>query len=196
MGRFLLPIFYVSIKIAMNNAEEKKILDLIKEHMTKHGLTSYNIGILDSQIGRIKITPKGWLLLLVPIKGYYYDNFEVYKIMHLNGEIYFIVSEEHQTYDYPRKTENYRFTWDELVNIVETTKWSVRQRGFGGNDNTEWRLKKLKSIESSLKYYDAQEEARWQKQPKLTDKNIDVLVKIQDVERNFVERFVDRIFGY
>ena len=39
----------------MNNAEEKKILDLIKEHMNKHGLTSYNIGILDSQIGRIKI---------------------------------------------------------------------------------------------------------------------------------------------
>jgi hypothetical protein len=180
----------------MNNAEEKKYLELIKKQMKRHGLTSYEIGILDSRIGRIKITPNGWLRLLVPIKGYYYDNFEVYKIMHLDGELYFMVSEEHQTYDYPRKRENYRFTWDELVNMVETVKWSVRRCDFGGNGNTKWKLDKLKSIESSLRYYDAQEEAKWRKQPRLTDANIDVLVKVQESETSFAEKLVDKLFGY
>ena len=181
----------------MNNAEEKKYLELIKKYMKQHGVTSYDIGILDSRIGRIKITPNGWLRLLVPIKGYYYDNFEVDKIMYLGGDLYFIVREEHQTYDYPRKKEIYRFTWDELVNMVETTKWSVRRRDFGGNGNTEWKLKKLMSIENDLRYYDAQEEAKWLKRSRLTAANIDLLVKIQEAETSFLEKAVDKIFlGY
>lgn len=181
----------------MKNTEEKKYLDLIKEQMNKHGLTSYDIGFLDSRIGRIKITPNGWLRLLVPIKGYYYDKFEVDKIMYLGDELYFIVREEHQTYEVPYKKEFFRYTWDELVNMVETTKWSIRIRDFGGNGNTEWKLNKLKSIESGLRYYDAQEEAKWRKRPRLTDANIDLLVKIQEAETSFLERLVDKTFlGY
>ena len=181
----------------MKNAEEKKYLELIKKQMNKHGLTSYNIGILDSRIGRIKITPNGWLRLLVPIKGYYYDNFEVDKIMYLDDELYFIVKKEYQTYEVPYKKEFFRYTWDELVNMVETTKWSVRRRDFGGNGNTEWKLEKLKSIENDLRYYDAHEEAKWRKRPRLTAANIDLLVKIQEAETSFLEKAVDKIFlGY
>ena len=61
----------------MMSAKEKELIESIKGLMKMHGLTSYNIGIIDSHIGKIKITPKGWLRLLVPIKGYYYDDFEV-----------------------------------------------------------------------------------------------------------------------
>ena len=57
----------------MINAKEKEFLESIKKYMKQHGLTPYNIGIIDSYIGKIRITPKGWLRLLVPIKGYYYD---------------------------------------------------------------------------------------------------------------------------
>ena len=181
----------------MINAKEKEFLESIKKYMKQHGLTSYNIGIIESHIGKIKVAPKGWLRLLVPIKGYYYDDFEVYKIMHLDDELYFIVKKEHQTYEVPYKKEFFRYTWDELVNMVETTKWSIRRRGFGGNGNTEWKLYKLKSIENDLWYYDAQEEAKWRKRPRLTDKNIDVLVKIQEAETSFLEKAVDKIFlGY
>ena len=102
----------------MISDKEKELLELIKKWMKLHGMTSYNIGIVDSQIGKIKVTPKGWERLLVPIKGYHYENFELYKIMQLNGELYFLVCEEHQTYDYPRKTEKKRFTWEELVDMV------------------------------------------------------------------------------
>ena len=181
----------------MISAKEKELLESIKNLMKVHGLVSYDIGIFDSQIGKIKVIPKGWQLLLVPIKGYHYDNFEVYKIMHLNGELYFMVNEEHQTYDCPRKREKYRYTWEELVNMVETTKWSVRRRSYGGKEKGEWKIDKLKSIESSLKYYDAQEEAKWRKRPRLTDANIDVLVKVLESQKSFLEKIVDRLFfGY
>lgn len=135
--------------------------------------------------------------MLVPIKGTYYDDFEVYKIICLDSELYFIVKKEYQTYEVPYKKEFFRYTWDELVYMVETTKWSIRTRGFGGDGNTKWKLNKLKSIESSLRYYDAQEEAKWRKRPRLTDKNIDVLVKTQESETSFLEKAVDKIFlGY
>lgn len=178
------------------NTEEKKFIDLIKQQMKKHGLTSYDIGFMDSRIGKIKVIPKGWELLLVPIKGYHYDIFEIDKIMHLNGELYFVVIKEHKTYDYPRKKEIYRFTWDELVEMVESTKWSIRQRDFGGKNNHDWQIYKLKSIESSLRYYDAQEEAKWRKRPRLTGKNLELLVKIQESETSIAEKLVDKIFGY
>ena len=180
----------------MISAKEKELIESIKGLMKRHGLTSYDIGIIDSQIGKIRIIPKGLEMLLVPIKGYHHDIFELYKIIQLDGELYFLVSEEHQTYDYPRKREKYRFTWDELVNMVETKKWSLRNWGFGGKNHTGWEIYKLKSIESSLKYYDAQEEAKWRKQPRLTDANIDILVKIQESETSFAEKLVDKIFGY
>ena len=181
----------------MINAKEKEFLESIKKYMKLNGLTSYDIGIIDSYIGKIKITPKRWLRLLVPIKGTYYDDFEVYKIICLDGELYFIVKKEYQTYEVPYKKEFSRYTWDELVYMVETTKWSIRTRGFGGDGNTKWKLNKLKSIESSLRYYDAQEEAKWRKHPRLTDKNIDVLVKIQESETSILGKAVNKIFlGY
>ena len=176
----------------MINAKEKEFLESIKKYMKQHGLTSYNIGIIDSYIGKIKITPKGWLRLLVPIKGYYYDDFEVYKIMHLDDELYFIVKKEHQTYEVPYKKEFFRYTWDELVNMVKTTKWSIRNWGFGGKDHTDWETNKLRSIESSLRYYDAHEEIK----EKLSESQIRILVKIQESETSFAEKLVDKLFGY
>ena len=177
----------------MINAKEKEFLESIKKYMKQHGLTSYNIGIIDSHIGKIKITPKGWLRLLVPIKGYYYDDFEVCKIMHLDDELYFIVKKEHQTYEVPYKKEFFRYTWDELVNMVKTTKWSIRNWGFGGKDHTDWETNKLRSIESSLRYYDAHEEIK----EKLSESQIRILCKIVDNETSFLEKAVDKIFlGY
>ena len=177
----------------MINTKEKDFLESIKKYMKQHGLTSYNIGILDSQIGKIKITPKGWQRLLVPIKGYYYDDFEVCKIMHLDDELYFIVKKEHQTYEVPYKKEFFRYTWDELVNMVKTTKWSIRNWGFGGKDHTDWESNKLRSIESSLRYYDAHEEIK----EKLSESQIRILCKIVDDETSFLEKAVDKIFlGY
>mgnify|MGYP003509023151 FL=1 len=105
---------------------EKKILDQIKKQMKEHGLVSYKVGVFEGYIGKIKVTPKGWQRLLVPIKGYHYDDYELPKIMHLKGELYFIVKKEHQTYDVPYKKEFFRFTWDELVSMVESTPWSIR----------------------------------------------------------------------
>ena len=175
------------------STKEKELIGLIKKLMKQHGLTSYNIGIIDSYIGKIKITPKGWLRLLVPIKGYYYDDFEVYKIMHLDDELYFIVKKEHQTYEVPYKKEFFRYTWDELVNMVKTTKWSIRNWGFGGKDHTDWETNKLRSIESSLRYYDAHEEIK----EKLSESQIRILCKIVDDETSFLEKAVDKIFlGY
>ena len=180
----------------MNNVEEKKLIEQIKKHMKSHGMVSYDIGIVDSWIGKIRVIPKEWELLLVPIKGYHYDDFELFKVMHLKGELYFMVKEEHQTYDYPRKKEIYRFTWDELVNMVETKKWNIRTYGFGGKNNTEWTIGKLKSIESSLRHYDPQEDEAWRKQPRLTEENIKILVKIAESETSLPEKLVDKIFGY
>ena len=177
----------------MINAKEKEFLESIKKYMKQHGLTSYNIGILDSYIGKIKITPKGWLRLLVPIKGYYYDDFEVCKIMHLDDELYFMVKKEHKTYEVPYKKEFFRYTWDEFVNMVKTTKWSIRNWGFGGKDHTDWETNKLRSIKSSLSYYDAHEEIK----EKLSESQIRILCKIADDETSFLEKAVDKIFlGY
>ena len=162
------------------STEEKELLDLIKKLMKQHGLTSYNIGIIDSYIGKIKIAPKGWLRLLVPIKGYYYDDFEVYKIMHLDDELYFIVKKEHQTYEVPYKKEFFRYTWDELVKMVESTKWSIRTHSFGGKENR------------GLRCYDAHEEIK----EKLSESQIRILCKIVDDETSFLEKAVDKIFGY
>ena len=176
----------------MMSAKEKELIESIKGLMKMHGLTSYDIGIIDSQIGKIRVIPKGWERLLVPIKGYHHDIFELDKIIQLNGELYFMVSEEHQTYEYPRKREKYRFTWDELVNMVKTTKWSIRNWGFGGKDHTDWETNKLRSIESSLRYYDAHEEIK----EKLSESQIRILVKIQESETSFAEKLVDKLFGY
>jgi hypothetical protein len=177
----------------MMSTKEKELIESIKGLMKMHGLTSYDIGIIDSQIGKIKITPKWWLRLLVPIKGYYYDDFEVYKIMHLDDELYFIVKKEHQTYEVPYKKEFFRYTWDELVNMVKTTKWSKRNWGFGGKDHNDWETNKLRSIESSLRYYDAHEEIK----EKLSESQIRILCKNVDNETSFLEKAVDKIFlGY
>lgn len=180
----------------MTSTKEKELIGLIKKLMKEHGMVSWNIGVIDMWIGNIRVTPKGWERLLVPIKGYHYDDFDLFKVMHLNGELYFMVSEEHKTYDYPRKREIHRYTWDEFVDMVETKKWSRRNRGFGGKNHTEWRTCKLRSIASGLKYYDPQEEAERTKQPKLTEANLNILVKIQEAETSFAEKLVDRVFGY
>ena len=175
------------------STKEKEFLESIKKYMKEQGLTSYNIGIIDSYIGKIKVSPDGWKRLLVPIKGYYYDDFEVYKIMHLDDELYFIVKKEHQTYEVPYKKEFFRYTWDELVKMVESTKWSIRTHSFGGKENSDWRTYKLKCIKNSLRCYDAHEEIK----EKLSESQIRILCKIVDDETSFLEKAVDKVFlGY
>ena len=176
----------------MDNVEEKKILDRIKVLMKNYGMTSYRIGVFDLYIGKIKVVPKGWKRLLVPIKDYYYKDFELEKIMHLNGELYFIVKKEYQTYNLPFKKEFLRFTWDEFVNMVETTEWSKRTRNFGGKNHTGWSTERLKSIESDLVYYDAHEELK----EKLSDRQIEILVRRIENEKSLAEKLVDRMLGY
>ena len=172
---------------------EKKILDQIKKQMKEHGLVSYKVGVFEGYIGKIKVTPKGWQRLLVPIKGYYYDDYELPQIMHLKDELYFIVKKEYQTYDVPYKKEFFRFTWDELVKMVESTKWSIRTHSFGGKENRGWRSNKLKCIKNSLSCYDAHEEIK----EKLSESQIRILCKIVDDETSFLEKAVDKIFlGY
>ena len=171
---------------------EKKILDRIKVLMKNHGITSYRIGVFDLYIGKIKVVPKGWKLLLVPIKGYYYDDFELEKIMHLNGELYFIVKKEYQTYNVPFKKEFFRFTWDELVSMVESTPWSIRTFSYGGKGHTTWRTGLLKAIERSLSFYDAHEELK----EKLSDQQIEILVRNIESEKSLAEKLVDRMLGY
>lgn len=176
----------------MNNAEEKKYLDSIKKQMKEHGLVSYKINVFGLYIGKIKVVPKGWQRLLVPIKGYHYDDYELPQIMHLKGELYFIVKKEHQTYDLPWKKEFFRFTWDELVNMVETTQWSIRTLNYGGKGNTDWRTGLLKAIEHSLSCYDAHEEIK----TKLSDRQIEILVERIEDEKSLAEKLVDKILGY
>lgn len=171
---------------------EKKILDQIKKQMKEHGLVSYKVGVFECYIGKIKVIPKGWKLLLVPIKGYYYDDFELEKIMHLNGELYFIVKKEYQTYDVPYKKEFFRFTWDELVSMVESTPWSKRTFSYGGKGHTTWRTGLLKAIERSLSFYDAHEELK----EKLSDQQIEILVQRIESEKSLAEKLVDRMLGY
>ena len=171
---------------------EKKILDQIKKQMKEHGLVSYKVGVFEGYIGKIKVIPKGWKLLLVPIKGYYYDDFELEKIMHLNGELYFIVKKEYQTYELPFKKEFFRFTWDELVSMVESTPWSIRTFSYGGKGHTTWRTGLLKAIERSLSFYDAHEEIK----EKLSDQQIEILVRRIESEKSLAEKLVDRMLGY
>ena len=171
---------------------EKKILDQIKKQMKEHGLVSYKVGVFEGYIGKTKVTPKGWQRLLVPIKGYYYDDFELEKIMHLNGELYFIVKKEYQTYDVPYKKEFFRFTWDELVSMVESTPWSIRTFSYGGKGHTTWRTGLLKAIERSLSFYDAHEELK----EKLSDQQIEILVQRIESEKSLAEKLVDRMLGY
>lgn len=171
---------------------EKKILDRIKKQMKEHGLVSYKVGVFEGYIGKIKATPKGWQRLLVPMKGYHYDDYELPQIMHLKDELYFIVKKEYQTYDVPYKKEFFRFTWDEFVNMVETTEWSKRTWNFGGKNHTGWSTQSLKSIERELVYYDAHEELK----EKLSDQQIEILVRRIESEKSLAEKLVDRVFGY
>ena len=176
----------------MNNAE-KKVLDQIKKQMKEHGLVSYKVGVFEGYIGKIKVTPKGWQRLLVPIKGYHYDDYELPQIMHLKDELYFIVKKEHQTYDVPYKKEFFRFTWDELVSMVESTPWSIRTFNYGGKDHTTWKTGLLKAIERSLSFYDAHEELK----EKLSESQLEILCKRIDDEKSFLGKAVDKIFlGY
>ena len=134
----------------MNNTEEMKYLDLIKIEMKQHGLVSYHVGICDGYIGIIKVTPKGWQRLLVPVKGYHYDDYELPRIMHLDGELYFIVKKECQTYEVLYKKEFFRYTWEELVNMVETTPWNIRTLKYGGKGNPMiWELAFVRNTLSS-----------------------------------------------
>lgn len=176
----------------MDKAEEKKILDRIKVLMKNHGITSYRIGAFNFYIGKTKVTPKGWQRLLVPIKGYHYDDYELPQIMHLKDELYFIVKKEYQTYDVPYKKEFFRFTWDELVSMVESTPWSIRTFNYGGKGHTTWRTGLLKAIECSLSFYDVHEELK----EKLSDKQIEILVQRIESEKSLAEKLVDKVFGY
>ena len=171
---------------------EKKIIDKIKKQMKEHGLASYKVGVFEGYIGKIKVTPKGWQRLLVPIKGYHYDDYELPQIMHLNGELYFIVKKEHQTYSVPYKKEFFRFTWDELVNFVETTPWSVRSRDYGGKGKTDWNKYLLEKIERSLSHYDAHDEIK----EKLSERQIEILVDRIEDEKSVAEKLVDKVLGY
>ena len=112
--------------------------------------------------------------------------------MQLNGELYFVVKKEYQTYNVPFKKEFFRFTWDEFVNMVETTEWSKRTRNFGGENHTGWSTQRLKSIERDLVYYDAHEELK----EKLSDRQIEILVRRIENEKSLAEKLVDRMLGY
>ena len=176
----------------MNNTEEKKYLDLIKIEMKQHGLTSYNVGICDGYIGKIKVTPKGWQRLLVPVKGYHYDDYELPRIMHLDGELYFIVEKECQTYDVPYKKEYFRYTWEELVKMVETTPWDIRTFSYGGKGNADWSTGLLKAIARSIGFYDAHEEIK----TKLSESQLSILCRRAEDEKGLAEKLVDKVFGY
>jgi hypothetical protein len=176
----------------MNNPEEKKYLDSIKEKMKEHGLVSYKNSVFELYIGKIKVVPKGWQMLLVPIKGYHYEDYELPQIMQLKGELYFIVKKEHQTYDVPYKKEFFRFTWDELVSMVESTPWSIRTYSYGGKGHTTWRTGLLKAIERSLSCYDAHEEIK----TKLSESQLEILCKRIDDEKSLPEKLIDKMLGY
>ena len=176
----------------MNNPEEKKYLDSIKEKMKEHGLVSYKNNVFELYIGKTKVVPKGWQMLLVPIKGYHYEDYELPQIMQLKGELYFMVKKEYQTYDVPYKKEFFRFTWDEFVNFVETTPLNIRTYNYGGKGNTDWRTGILKAIERSLSFYDAHEERK----TKLSEKQIEILCQRIEDEKGLAEKLVDKVLGY
>ena len=176
----------------MNNPEEKKYLDSIKEKMKEHGLVSYKNNVFELYIGKIKVVPKGWQMLLVPIKGYHYEDYELPQIMQLKGELYFMVKKEYQTYDVPYKKEFFRFTWDEFVNFVETTPLNIRTYNYGGKGNTDWRTGILKAIERSLSFYDAHNEIK----TKLSEKQIEILCQRIEDEKGLAEKLVDKVLGY
>ena len=112
--------------------------------------------------------------------------------MHLNGELYFIVEKQYKKYDFRYKKEFFRFTWDELVNFVETTPLSTKAYGYGGKGNTDWGKYLLRNIESSLSCYDAHEEIK----TKLSESQLEILCKIIDDEKSLPEKLVDKMLGY
>ena len=175
----------------MNDAE-KKYLDSIKKKMKEHGLTSYNINVFEVFIGKKKVVPKGWQILLVPIKGYHDDRYELPQIMHLNGELYFIVEKQYKNYDFRYKKEFFRFTWDELVNFVETTPLSTKAYRYGGKGNTDWGKYLLRNIESSLSNYDPHEEIK----TKLNESQLNILCQKIEDEKSLAEKFADKVLGY
>lgn len=187
----------------MTNQEKDRYLDLIKKHMKSHSITTIGVSVFDTWIGEVKFLPKGGELLLVPIKGLHSDYYSLTKIMLLQDELYFFVENEQRRWRWPRKKQTFRLSWDELVMLVECTKWSRRSEHFGGKGNRDWRLKKLKSLEDWVRAYDAQEEAEWRNRPQLTDVNIDIFVRHHRNQRSIpqkikdgIEDIVDDIFGY
>ena len=137
----------------MTNQENNRYLDLIKKHMMSHCITTIDVSVFDTWIGEIKFLPKGQELLLVPIKGRQKDYYCLTKIMLLQGQLHFFVENEQNRWRWPRKKENYRLSWDELVAMVESIKWTRRSKHFGGEGNSDWTLKKLKSLESWVRAF-------------------------------------------
>ncbi len=90
------------------------------------------------------------------------------------------------------KKEFFRFTWDEFVNMVETTEWSKRTRNFSGENHTGWSTQSLKCIERDLVNYDAHEELK----EKLSEQQIEILVRRIESEKSLAEKLVDRTLGY
>lgn len=187
----------------MTNQEQKNYLDLIKKHMKMHSITTIGVSVFDTWIGERKFLPKGLELLLVPIKGMHSDYYCLTKIMLLQDELHFFVENEQNRYRWPRKRETCRLSWDELVTMVESTKWSRRADSFGGNGNRSWTAKKLNNLESWVRCYDAMEEAEWRNRPQLTDVNVDIYVdklrnqrSIPQKIKDGIENIANSIFGY
>lgn len=187
----------------MTNQEQKNYLDLIKKHMKKHSITTIGVSLFDTWIGERKFLPKGLELLLVPIKGMHSDYYCLTKIMLLQDELHFFVENEQNRYRWPRKRETYRLSWDELVTMVESAKWSRRADSFGGKGNHSWTAKKLRNLESWVRCYDAMEEAEWRNRPQLTDVNVDIYVdkfrnqrSIPQKIKDGIENIANSIFGY
>ena len=180
----------------MRNEETQKLLEQMKQHMKRHSIVSYDVGVFETRMGFIRLVPKGWEKLLVPIKGYHRDVFELDKIMLLQGELYFIVRVDHETYEIPSKKTKHRFVWDEVVKFVEATKWTQLNWSYGGKGHDNWEISLLKSLESGLKYYDPQEEAKSRNTPRLTEKDIEILIKAKGYKTSWLEDVVDRICGY
>ena len=180
----------------MSNAEQQKWIDSIKQNMKRHCLTSYKVSVFETHIGHINVLPKMWECLFIPIKGFHRRNFDVTRIMHLQGELYFIVEDELQTYDLPYKRKRYRLTYEELIQLEETTPWSRLMFTYGGKKHHNWRVQLLKTIATGLKYYDPIEEAKWRNQPQLTATDFDVFVKVHDAQTSWLEKLVNKIYGY
>ena len=180
----------------MITAEEQKTLETIKHYLKRNQLTSYKVRVFETHIGHIKVLPKLWECLFIPIKGFYRRSFDVVQIMLLQGKLYFIVEDELQTYDLPYKRKKYRLTWEELIQLVETTRWSHLMTTYGGKHHHNWKVKVLKDIANGLQYYDPIEEAKWRNRPQLKIEDLDAFVKIHDARTSWLEKLVNKIYGY